>query len=224
MTPRRALLLDLDGTMVDTDALHINAYNTLLEPYGKSVDLDYYRRRIMGFGVEEIMGGLFPDHDLDTHLRLSAEKERLFRAQLTDLTPTAGLGALLDWADAAGWGKAVVTNAPRDNAEQLLAGLGLVQRFDVVVIACELEHEKPHPYPYELAAELAGSDPSLSVAFEDSLAGVASASSAGAHTYGMLTALTEAELRAAGAADVLADFTESRLWRRLEGVDEVARG
>ncbi len=71
MTPRRSLLFDLDGTMVDTDVLHINAYNMLLEPQGKYIDLDYYRRFIMGFGVDDIMSGLLPDHDRATHLQLA---------------------------------------------------------------------------------------------------------------------------------------------------------
>jgi HAD superfamily hydrolase (TIGR01509 family) len=216
MTTRRALLFDLDGTMLDTDALHINAYNTLLEPQGKSIDLDYYRRFIMGFGVDDIMSGLLPECDRAAHLQFSEEKERLFRAQLTELTPTAGLEDLLDWAEAMRWGTAVVTNAPRDNADRMLAGLGLSDRFDVVVIACELEHEKPHPYPYRLAAERAGSDSSLATAFEDSLAGVTSASSSGAYTFGMLTALSEGELRKAGASAVLTDFTQDSLWDHLE--------
>lgn len=217
MSARRALLFDLDGTMVNTDALHIRAYNTLLQPFGKSVDVDYYRRKIMGFGAEEIMSGLFPDNDVAENAALSDEKERLFRSYLTDIDPMAGLEKLLNWADEAGWARAVVTNAPRDNAEQLLRGAGLHERFGILVVASELEHEKPHPLPYHLAAELAGADPRNSVAFEDSLAGVASASSAGAHTFGMLTALPEADLRAAGAAAVLNDFTEDHLWGFLGG-------
>jgi len=118
----------------------------------------------------------------------------------------------------------VVTNAPRDNAEQLLAGLGLLERFDVVVIAGELDHGKPHPLPYRLAAERLDADPARSVAFEDSLAGVASASGAGAYTFGMLTALPEADLRDAGASDVLTDFTNAHLWRHLEGLAGAAEG
>jgi HAD superfamily hydrolase (TIGR01509 family) len=215
MSATRALLFDLDGTMVNTDALHIRAYNTLLQPYGRSVDIDYYRRKIMGFGAAEIMGGLFPDNDPAENAVLSDEKERLFRSYLTDIDPVAGLEKLLNWADEAGWEKAVVTNAPRDNAEQLLKGAGLHERFDILVVASELEHEKPHPLPYRLAAERVDADPRSSVAFEDSLAGVASASSAGAHTFGMLTALPEADLRDAGAAAVLNDFTESHLWEYL---------
>ncbi len=128
----------------------------------------------------------------------------------------AGLEALLDWAEAVGWGTAVVTNAPRENVTRMLAGLGFSDRFDVVIIACELEYEKPHPYPYLLAAERTGCDSSLAIAFEDSLAGVASASSSGAYTFGMLTALSETQLRKAGASAVITDFTQDALWDHLE--------
>ena len=44
-----ALLFDLDGTLIDTDELHLNAYNQLLARWGRSMDIGYYKAHVMGF-------------------------------------------------------------------------------------------------------------------------------------------------------------------------------
>lgn len=209
-------LFDLDGTMVDTDALHLNAYNTLLSEFGRAVDAAYYRQRIMGFPNAQIMAELFPDRPVAAHLAFAERKEDLFRAQLGRLEPTAGLLELLGWAAARALPCAVVTNAPRANATMMLAGLGLAERFNVVVIGDELAQGKPHPLPYLTALERLGGDASRAIAFEDSLSGIRAASAAGVHTIGLLTSLPEAALREAGAAQVVADFRDRELWQWLE--------
>lgn len=213
--PPAALLFDLDGTLTDTDNLHFQAYLTLLEPLGRTIDLAYYRQRIMGAPNDRIMAELFPDRDVAEHRRLAGEKERLFRAQAGSMTPTAGLIELLDWADAGGVAKAVVTNAPRDNAELMLGALGLQARFPVLVIGDELAHGKPHPLPYLTALERLGAVATDAVAFEDSRSGVASATAAGVATIGLTTGLDDATLRAAGAIGTARDFADPWLRRRL---------
>ncbi len=142
-------LFDLDGTLVDTDALHLNAYNTLLARWQRAIDLDYYKTHMMGFPDDMIFGGLFPGMPAAEFTELAAEKERLFRAQLgARLTPTAGTEALLNRIARAGLRSAVVTNAPRENARMMLEALGLGERFETLVIGGELAHGKPHPLPY----------------------------------------------------------------------------
>ncbi|KAF1060441.1 HAD family hydrolase [Burkholderia gladioli] len=214
-------LFDLDGTLVDTDALHLNAYNTLLARWQRSIDLDYYKTHLMGFPDDMIFGGLFPGMPAAEFTKLAAEKERLFRAQLgARLTPTAGTEALLDRIARAGLRSAVVTNAPRENARMMLEALGLGAYFETLVIGGELAHGKPHPLPYLTALESIGGDAAHAVAFEDSASGVRSASSAGIHTFGMRTALDDAQLREAGAHDTIRDFSDPRLeaWLARAGI------
>jgi phosphoglycolate phosphatase-like HAD superfamily hydrolase len=59
--PRDTLLFDLDGTLTDTDALHVKAYQTLLAPLGRTVTHDQYKRKITGAANEAIMAWLFPE-------------------------------------------------------------------------------------------------------------------------------------------------------------------
>jgi HAD superfamily hydrolase (TIGR01509 family) len=213
-------LFDLDGTLIDTDALHHRAFNTILARWDRSIDLDYYKSRIMGFPNDMIFDGLFPGMPVAEYAALAAEKEQLFREQLSSkVAPTAGIEALLEHIARIGGRSAVVTNAPRQNAVVMLEALDLTGRFDALVIGDELARGKPDPLPYLTALQLLGSRAEEAVAFEDSSSGVKAASAAGVFTFGMLGGLDEERLRAAGAGGVIRDFGERGLWDWLEGMD-----
>jgi beta-phosphoglucomutase len=214
-----ALLFDLDGTLCDTDRLHFSAYLTLLADFGRSITLEHYKARIMGAPNDAIMCEMFPDLDVARHRELADRKETLFReAAVTALEPTRGVTALLDWADARNIAVAVVTNAPRANAELMLKGLGLDRRIATLVLGEELERAKPDPLPYATALQRFGATAERSLAFEDSLPGIRSASGAGVPTYGIRTGHPDAALLAAGAVGAIDDFTDAGLWQRLESM------
>ncbi|MGY3258686.1 HAD family hydrolase [Pseudomonas chlororaphis] len=211
-----ALLFDLDGTLIDTDDLHLNAYNQLLARWGKSMSLDYYKAHVMGFPDDMIFSALFPQAPATQYPELAAQKEAMFRAQLRETIPVPGVLRTLDYAQAAGIPMAVVTNAPRENAEAMLQGLGIAERFDALVIGGELARGKPDPLPYLTALRLLDASADQALAFEDSLAGVRSAAAAGIHTFGMLSGLEETQLREAGARSIIRDFNDEALWQRLQ--------
>lgn len=212
------LLFDLDGTLVNTDHLHFDAYQILLADFGRSITPEYYRARIMGAPNDAIMRDLFPDEPEHRHRQLADRKEQLFRSAVKHLEPTRGAVAVFDWAARHRVGIAIVTNAPRPNAELMLNGLGLRERIDTLVIGEELPHGKPHPLPYLTGLERLGGDARQAIAFEDSLAGIRSATGAGIHTFGISTGLPPEALRDAGAADVIDDFAAAALWDVLDRV------
>jgi HAD superfamily hydrolase (TIGR01509 family) len=220
---RAALLFDLDGTLVDTDRLHHAAFAEILAERGATLSLDDYRTHIMGHPNEAIMARFFPGEEAE-HGAIAARKEAMFRASLASSVPAAaGIHALLDWAEAAGVGCAVVTNAPRANAVALLAAAGLAERLSTLVLGDELARPKPDPMPYQEAMRRLGATPSRSVAFEDSRSGLRAARAAGAHVVGVTTGLTPDELMRAGAHRVIADFNDPALWLHLDQLkDRVA--
>lgn len=208
------LLFDLDGTIVLTDHVHLAAYNDVLQRFGMTVGLDYYTAKIMGRENRAIMQDLLPDHGENVWAEIADAKEAAFRSLVGELEPNRGFLDLLDWAEREGCPIAVVTNAPRENAALMLNALGLQDRLPIVVIGEELPQAKPHPLPYLTGLSLLGTPP-MAIAFEDSLSGVRSASAAGIHTFGVTSALAEAELMAAGASEVISDFRDGKLWRFL---------
>ena len=219
-TPPPCLLFDLDGTLTDSDHLHLEAFNALLAEYGRKIGKADYTRHIMGSDNASICRYLFPDLQLAESLPLADRKEAMFRDKLTGLRPTRGLDALLGWAARHDVSCAVVTNAPRVNANMMLDALGLRERLPILVIGPELAHAKPHPLPYLTGLERLGGRADRALAFEDSRSGISAALAAGIPTVGLATSLTEAEILARGATLAVADFADARLLALLEGLLE----
>jgi HAD superfamily hydrolase (TIGR01509 family) len=201
LQPGAALLFDIDGTLADTDPLHFEAFNRTFEPYGQHFDKARFARELQGKANAAIAQMFVPHLPPDQQMAVMAGKERLFRelAQ-TEIHAVPGLFELLDLADANGLPMAAVTNAPRANADLILNGLGIQNRFRALVIGEELAHGKPHPLPYLEGLRLLGASAAASVAFEDSRTGIASATGAGLRTIGMRTSLVHSDMIAAGAA------------------------
>jgi HAD superfamily hydrolase (TIGR01509 family) len=208
---KSALLFDLDGTLVDSDALHFSAFVSAFASLGVALDMDQYRRLIMG-APNAAIGEAFLSHlPIARRDEIIAAKEAAFRRSFQTARPIKGLSSLLDFAETQGLARAVVTNAPRANAELMLTTLGLAERLPLVVIGAELARSKPDPLPYATALQLTAAEAACSIAFEDSLSGIRSAAAAGLTVIGLTTGLDAASLMAAGAAFGVADFADPRI-------------
>lgn len=207
-----ALLFDIDGTLVESDPLHLRAFNAVFAPYGHVFDHERFARDLQGHANVAISARFLPDETPERQAAVMLEKEARFRELASEgIEPVAGLFALMDWAEQEGVPMVAVTNAPRPNADLLLDAIGVRRRFRHVVIGDDLAHGKPHPLPYLEGLRLLGADPTNSVAFEDSRTGIASATGAGIATVGMATGLTPEQLVDAGAVLGARDYTDTGL-------------
>jgi len=217
LTPTEpCLLFDIDGTLVDTDKVHIVAFNEILSRFGVHVDDETYRHRISGRMNNDVLADLLPGLSVPDHIKIGQEKEALFRSMVGDMEPIAGLIDLLDWADAAGLRYAAVTNAPKENAELVLKSLQATERFSAVILSDDLEHAKPHPLPYLTGLSRLDGDVTRSMAFEDSKSGVTSASAAGLGVIGLTTSLDGATLQSFGAHLTAPDYLNDDLRRFIK--------
>jgi HAD superfamily hydrolase (TIGR01509 family) len=208
----KALLFDIDGTLTDTDALHLEAFNEVLGPHGHAFDHARFTKELQGFSNASIGERFLPGQPPERRTIIMGEKEQAFRKLVAGrIQPLPGLISLLALADRADIPMVAVTNAPRPNAEMLLSGLGIADRFKILIIGDELAHGKPHPMPYLEGLRAVGAAPEASVAFEDSRSGVQSASSAGIATIGIRTSLSHDDMVAAGAVMTARAFDDPEL-------------
>jgi HAD superfamily hydrolase (TIGR01509 family) len=208
----KALLFDIDGTLADTDALHLEAFNQVLGPLGHAFDHARFTRELQGFSNASIGARFLAEETPTRQAAIIGEKEAAFRKLVAGkIQPMPGLMPLLALADRASIPMVAVTNAPRLNAEMLLSGLGIMHRFKGLVIGDELAHGKPHPMVYLEGLRLVNAAPNLSLAFEDSRSGVQSASAAGIATIGIRTSLGHADMVAAGAVMTAKAFDDPEL-------------
>lgn len=210
-----AILFDLDGTLVNTDILHFAIWQELLQDQDISIDRSFYNEYMVGHRNEAIVRDVLPHLPFDAGMELAQTKEALFRQRGRQMQRLAGLDRLLSWVSQHHLTTAVVTNAPRQNAEMMLNALELSDRFDTVIISEELPQGKPHPLPYQTALERLSIAAAEAIAFEDTPLGIRSAVGAGVTTVGMATTHQPQVLQNAGAEFAIEDFTRERLWTWL---------
>jgi HAD superfamily hydrolase (TIGR01509 family) len=210
-----ALLFDLDGTLTHSDPVHFATWAELLQGYGLTIDDAFYQTHFNGRLNEHIIQDLLPQLSVDEGIQLSRFKEAEFRRRAAALVPMAGLGPVLDWMNQRELKRAVVTNAPRDNAYFMLQTLNLQDTFPIVILGEELDRGKPDPLPYSFALDNLDVAPGEAIAFEDSPSGVRAAVAAGILTVGLASSQPPEVLRDAGATLVISDFSDRRLFDEI---------
>jgi beta-phosphoglucomutase len=212
----RALLFDLDGTLAETDSLHLPTWVEVLRPYGIEVDEGFYKERISGRSNSKIVHDLLPDLSAEEGRRLADLKEASFRERAHELEPLPGLLDFMNEGRDRDLSLALVTNAPEENVEAILLALELAEFFDEVVLSDEVGPVKPDPAPYEAALDKLGVSPEEALAFEDSTSGITSSVAAGIPTVGIASTQAPEALKDAGAFMVAKDFTDPELRRFLD--------
>ncbi|KAG0601568.1 hypothetical protein M758_11G122100 [Ceratodon purpureus] len=167
----QAVLFDIDGTLADSDPLHYLAFREMLAEIGYNcgnpITKEFYSSSLSGKHNSVVGKFLFPDWDQQRRDQFLDDKEAHFRRLAAkQLEPVAGLHRLTDWIKQKGFHRAAVTNAPRASAEQMIAGVGLTEFFEHVVIGGECERAKPFPDPYLKALEHFGVSAQNAFAFE----------------------------------------------------------
>ena len=197
--PGAGLLLDLDGTLVDSEPVHQDAYRQYFSGRGWDVD-DQVIRLFSGRRAAEVFAtvhGPWRDEDPDalTEGVLDVLRGTAFRPD-----PVAGATQLISACAAAGLPFAVVTSAWRAWAISALDLLGVGDQGIRMVTAEDCVSGKPDPEPFRRGAHLLGLRPGDLMAAEDAPAGIASAGAAGlGHVIGITTTQPAEVLLAAGA-------------------------
>jgi HAD superfamily hydrolase (TIGR01509 family) len=176
----RACVFDMDGLMIDSEPLAMEAWQAALRPFGYSIDGRLFEQMLGLRQTECAM--LLRDH---FHLPLPIEtltrrRNDTFLALLPGrLRAMPGLHELLAELRARGVKRAIATSGERRYVATVIRELELECAFDATVVAEDVTRGKPAPDVYLLAAQRLGLPPAECLVLEDALNGVAAAKAAG---------------------------------------------
>ena len=179
------ILIDVDGTLVDSVPDLAYCVDVLMERLGRPPHGEAAVRNWVGNGVERLvrralvgqLDGEPPDADFDRAYPIFLDLYAENTSKRSVLYP--GVGEGLDWMAAAGYRLGCVTNKAAQFTIPLLTDLGVIDRFGIVVSGDTLPQKKPDPAPLLHAAAHFGVDPTQSLMVGDSVSDVKAARAAG---------------------------------------------
>jgi len=178
--PIEAALFDMDGLLLDTEALYIQAMQAAARTLKRDMPLALCHSMVgipgkeCNLMIEEFYGEGFSIDEFRGHFSIH------IRELLDERIPVKpGAVELLEFLQARGVPCAVATSAGRATAERHLGRAGLLDRFKAVATRDDVLHAKPQPDVYLEAARRLGVAPERCVAFEDSNVGLTAAHAAG---------------------------------------------
>ena len=215
----QGLILDLDGTLVDTVYAHVFAWQRALGEFGSPVDGWRIHRRIGMSGglfaraVAREIGRALTDEEADA---IQVRHGEIFRSILPDRRPLPGAVELLAALRASGVAHGIATSGRRPEIDRSLDVLGAPPEM-VVVERGDVLRAKPEPDLFLACAERLDVQPTDAYVVGDAVWDLLAARRAGMLGVGLLTGgYGEDELRAAGAFRVYRDAAEL-----LASIDEL---
>ncbi|MFT2009362.1 HAD family hydrolase [Pontibacter sp. 13R65] len=178
----KALLFDLNGTMIDDMHFHTKAWHQILnEDLGAELTYEEVKGHMYGKNSEVLARIFGKEHFPEERVtEISFEKERRYqKAYFEHLKLIPGLDAFLERAHEKGIKMAVGSAAIPFNIDFVLDNLNIRQYFGAVVSADDVTESKPDPETFSKAAELLGVEPAVCIVLEDAPKGVEAAQNAG---------------------------------------------
>lgn len=217
----RAVIFDIDGTLIDSVDAHARAWQEVFARYGVHVPFEEVRHQI-GKGGDQLMPVFLPRELIESKgEQIERERGDLFkRKYLPHVRPFPGVRPLFERVRAEGLKVALASSAKGDELKEYTRIAGIDDLVDTATSSDDAERSKPHPDIFAAAlAKLGGVGAAEAVAVGDTPYDAQAAGKIGIRTVGLLCGgFPEAELRAAGCvaiyrdpADLLAHFDESPL-------------
>ena len=179
----KAVVFDMDGLLLDSEIVYRDALAATAAEMGGELP-DHVFKQMIGHtwpASAAVLAAHFGPA-FDTDLMRTRSVERFYEIAEAGVALKGGVVEILDFLDAKGLPRGVVTSSRRKEAEHHLGDHALLTRFDFILANGEYPAPKPDPAPYLTAAERLGLAPADCLALEDSHNGVRAASGAGMMT------------------------------------------
>jgi HAD superfamily hydrolase (TIGR01509 family) len=220
--PIAALIFDMDGLLVDSEPASEAALRRFLQSHGHDLALDTVSGAL-GRRLPEAIAVVAEAYALPGSLDdlVAAFDALRLEALRGAIVAMPGATATLDWAAEHGVPRALATSSFRHQADVALAEAGLAGRFDVEVTGDEVDHGKPEPGLFLLAAHRLAISPEVCVVFEDAPAGLEAAARAGMQRVWVPNAHTRHLTPSVSVDATLASLAEAVAWLESRGVERI---
>lgn len=181
MKSLEAILVDFDGTLVNTETANAKAYATSLKDYGFNVSKELLLQYCRGRHWSEFLPEILKDqYSLDIGSKIAKNKNRIYSKFYNEIKINEPLLILLKHFSRSS--RALVSNASRGSVIPILDLFGINSFFEVIICQEDIEKPKPSPEGYLLAISLLGVNKLNCLAIEDSETGIIAAKNAGIPT------------------------------------------
>lgn len=213
MTQLKALLFDLDGTLIDSMPHHHDAWVEWHKRRSLTIDAERFFVETAGRTNAEILADMLPGQSHEALAALADEKEAIYRdIASTRLALIAGTLELLDRAAERGLKLAVCTASTPKNIALAYQRFGIGDKVQTTVSPADGLRGKPHPDIFLEAARRLGVDPAECLVFEDAPLGVEAARRAGMKAVALTTTMGADAFAAFGnVVAVVADLQDIEL-------------
>ena len=213
--PARAILWDMDGTLIDSAEYHYQSWIDALRPEGLTVTREQFLSTFGWKNDRILRRWIRPDLDPEWIVRVADAKERDYRhlVRTRGLQPLPGADLWVRDRHRAGWRQAIASSAPRANIEVALEVLGWMPFFDALASGDDVRAGKPDPEIFLIAASRLDVPPSRCIVVEDAAAGVEAARRGGMKCIGVGGAASDArpDLTVTSLVDLAGDPFEALL-------------
>ncbi len=213
MLSPKALVFDMDGTLVDNMSYHKKSWIDLFEYHKLDLDYETFDRKYHKGSLVEIMARLFPHiSDEEELFRMGSYKEALYRdLYRPHVKALGGLLPFLKKIQAQNLPMGIATMGDQHNIDFIFKALDLDSFFHSTTGGHQVKHGKPHPEIFLTAAQKLGIPPKDCLAFEDSRSGVTAAKAAGMQVIGIRTMLGKKTLLELGCIQVIENYSSLSL-------------
>lgn len=172
----KGFLFDLDGTLVNSDHIYTDVWNTILKQYNITCNKDFFDTFIKGKSDAIFLKYLIKNISSSEINKISELKDTLFIEKLTISNSEILLPGVLSFFNKLQNGKvAIVTSCNKTSAKYILKHTGLDKYVNTLITANDVQNHKPHPEPYQRAMKILKRKKENCIIFEDSYSGYCSA-------------------------------------------------